>query len=100
MREAGPVSVRTADPATLPGGVDAAARIAGVSPGDLASQGGVVVEIGGKRRVVNRPQLVSLSRDEQGRPTTAIESLAIEQTITGAFAQLIASVPVTACATR
>ncbi|HEY5924041.1 MAG TPA: DUF4350 domain-containing protein [Kofleriaceae bacterium] len=97
MADAGPVTVRTADPATLPGGLEAAARIAGVSPADLASHGGVVVEVGGKRRVVDRVQLVSISRDAQG--TAAVESIAIEQAIAGAFAQLISSAPVTACAT-
>jgi hypothetical protein len=96
MADAGTVTVRSADPATLPGGLEAAARIAGVSPGDLASHGGVVVEVGGKRRVVDREQLVSI-RATQG--TAKIESIAIEQAITGAFAQLLQTVPVTACAT-
>ncbi len=97
MADAGPVTVRTADPATLPGGLDAAARIAGVSPSDLASHGGVVVEVGGKRRVVDRVQLVSIARDAEG--TASVERIAIEQAITGAFAQLMQSAPVTACAT-
>jgi ABC-2 type transport system permease protein len=97
MADAGPVTVRTADPATLPGGVDAAARIAGVSPADLASQGGIVVEVGGRRRVVDREQLVSIARDAQG--TAVVERLAIEQAISGAFAQLLSSTPITACAT-
>jgi len=97
MADSGPVTVRTADPVALAGGLDAAARIAGVSPADLAAHGGVVVEVGGKRRVVDRVQLVAISRDEQG--TAAVESLAIEQAISGAFAQLLSTVPVTACAT-
>lgn len=97
MADAGPVTVRVVDPAALPGGLDAAARVAGVAPADLASNGGVVVEVGGKRRVVDRLQLVSIGRDEQG--TAAVESIAIEQAIAGAFAQLVATTPVTACAT-
>jgi ABC-2 type transport system permease protein len=97
MADAGPVTVRVVDPAALPGGLDAAARIAGVAPADLASNGGVVVEVGGNRRVVDRLQLVSIARDEQG--TAAVESIAIEQAIAGAFAQLISTLPVTACAT-
>src|SRR5690606_32203263 len=72
MADAGPVSVRTVDPAALPGGLEAAARVAGVSPADLASNGGVVVEVGGKRRVVDRLQLVSIARAADGR--AAIES--------------------------
>lgn len=97
MADAGPVTVRVVDPAGLPGGLEAAARIAGVSPADLASNGGVVVEVGGKRRVVDRLQLVSIARDAEG--TAAVESIAIEQAITGALAQLVGSAPITACAT-
>ncbi len=97
MADAGPVTVRVVDPAALPGGLDAAARVAGVSPADLASNGGVVVEVGGKRRVVDRLQLVSIARDAEG--TAAVESIAIEQAIAGAFAQLLDTVPITACAT-
>jgi ABC-2 type transport system permease protein len=97
MAADGPVDVHVVDPAALPGGLEAAARIAGVSPTDLASNGGLVVEVGGKRRVVDRLQLVSIGRDEAG--TAAVERVAIEQAITGAFAQLVQTVPVTACAT-
>jgi ABC-2 type transport system permease protein len=97
MAEAGPVDVRHVDPATIPGGLEAAARIAGVAPGDLASNGGVVVELAGKRRVVDRVQLVAIDRDAAG--TAAVESLAIEQAIAGALVQLTSSAPVTACAT-
>jgi ABC-2 type transport system permease protein len=97
MSDAGPVTVRVVDPASLPGGLAAAARIAGVAPEDLASNGGVVVELGGQRRVVDRLQLVSIARDEQG--TAAVESIAVEQAIAGAFAQLTSTVPITACAT-
>ena len=73
MADAGPDRVRVVDPAALPGGLDAAARIAGVSPEDLASNGGVVVEVGDKRRVVDRLQLVSIGQDEQGG--AAVESV-------------------------
>lgn len=97
MAEHGPVAVRRVDPATVPGGLDAAARLAGLAPGDLASNGGVVVELGGRRRVVDRVQLVSIARDAEG--TAAVERLAIEQAIAGAFAQLVSADTVTACAT-
>ncbi|NVB83046.1 MAG: hypothetical protein HOV81_32005 [Kofleriaceae bacterium] len=97
MADAGPLTVRTYDPAALPGGLDAAARAAGVAPGDLASNGGVVVELGGRRRVVDRLQLVTIGRDAEG--TASVESLAIEQAIAGALAELASPVPVTVCAT-
>lgn len=97
MADDGRIQVRRVDPASIPGGLDAAARIAGVAPGDLASNGGVIVELAGKRRVVDRVQLVSIARDAEG--TAAVESLAIEQAIAGALAQLTSSAPVTACAT-
>lgn len=97
MAEAGPITVHRVDPATVPGGLEAAARVAGVAPGDLASNGGVVVELGGKRRVVDRVQLVAITRDADG--TAAVERLAIEQAIGGALAQLTSTVPVTACVT-
>lgn len=97
MADAGPLIVRTYDPASLPGGLDAAARAAGVAPGDLASNGGVVVELAGRRRVVDRLQLVTIGRDAEG--TASVESLAIEQAIAGALAELASPVPVTVCAT-
>jgi ABC-2 type transport system permease protein len=97
MAEHANVRVRSVDPASLPGGLEAAARIAGVMPGDLASNGGVVVEAGDKRRVVDRVQLVSIARDAAG--AAAVERLAIEQAIAGAIAQLLAVSPVHVCAT-
>ena len=97
MAAAGPVVVRTVDPAGLPGGVEAAARIAGVAPADLASNGGVVIELASKRRVVDRLQLASLTRDAAG--TAAVERIAVEQALAGALAQLVHANPVTACAT-
>lgn len=97
MAEQGRVTVRSVDPASLPGGLEQAARIAGVAPGDLASNGGVVVESGGKHRVVDRVQLVSIARKDDG--SAAVEQLAIEQSIAGALAQLTSTAPVTACAT-
>lgn len=95
MAEHGTLHVRSVDPASLPGGLEAAARIAGVVPGDLASNGGVVIELGGKRRVVDRLQLVSIARDAAG--TTAVERLAIEQAIAGALAQLTSTAPIRVC---
>ncbi len=97
MAEQGAVRVRSVDPASLPGGLEAAARVAGVAPTDLASNGGIVVEVGAKRRVIDRVQLVSLGRDAAG--AAAVERLAIEQSIAGALAQLVAVAPIRVCAT-
>ncbi|HTL36183.1 MAG TPA: Gldg family protein [Kofleriaceae bacterium] len=97
MAAEGSVDVRSYDPATLPGGLDAAARAAGLAPGDLASNGGVVVEVGGRRRVVDRLQLVDIGLNPKG--PMLLESLAIEQSIAGAMAELTRTAPVTVCAT-
>jgi ABC-2 type transport system permease protein len=97
MAEVGPLRVRVVDPAALPGGLDAAARVAGLSPGDLASNGGVVVELAGQRRVVDRLQLATIERGASGAPE--VERLAIEQALAGALAALAAPAPITACAT-
>lgn len=93
MAEEGSVTVRSFDPASLPGGLDAAARAAGLAPGDLASNGGVVVELGGRRRVVDRLQLVSIM------PDATVERFAVEQAIAGALAELANDAPLTVCAT-
>jgi len=97
MADAAAVRVHRVDPAALPGGLPAAAREAGVQPNDLASNGGVVVELAGKRRVVDRVALADIDRGAGGAPT--IERLAIEQAIAGALAELAAPVHRVACAT-
>jgi len=96
MANAGPVTVRRVDPASLPGGLPAAARLAGIPAGNLASNGGVIVELAGKRRVVDRAQLAEV--DVQGG-TAELERVAIERAITGALAELTQAAPVTACVT-
>lgn len=97
MASAGPVTVRRVDPASLPGGLPAAARLAGVMPKDLASNGGVIVEVGGKRRAVDRVQLAEVDVGTGG--SIDVEHLAIERAITAALAELTQAAPVTACAT-
>ena len=97
MRRAGRITVHRVDPAGLPGGLDAAARAAGLQPKDLASNGGVVVELGGRRRVVDVFELATIEAGVQGAPT--FEHLAIEQALAGTLAELATPVPVTACAT-
>ncbi len=97
MAETGALVVRRVDPAALPGGLVAAARIAGLQPKDLADSGGVVVELGGRRRVVDVLQLATIDRGAGGAPT--IERLAIEQGLAGALAELSTAAPLEVCAT-
>jgi len=96
MRRAGRVAVKRVDPAALAGGLDAAARIAGLQPKELASNGGVVVELGGRRRVVDVFELATIAPGVEGAPT--FEHLAIEQALAGTLAELASPVSVTACA--
>jgi ABC-2 type transport system permease protein len=91
-------TVRRVDPATAPGGLTAIARAAGLSPGDLASGGAIVVELGGKRRVVDLLAFAAIDRGPDGAPT--VERLAVEQALAGALAALSATRPVTVCTTR
>ena len=97
-RRPAPVTVRSVDPATLPGGLDAAARVAGLAPGDLASNGGVVVELGGRRRVVDRVQLVvdRARRRRHGRASSGSRS---SRRSPARSPQLASPAPITACAT-
>jgi ABC-2 type transport system permease protein len=97
MAEAGPLAVRKVDPAALPGGLDAAARLAGLQAKELASNGGVVVEVGNRRRIVDVLELATIDRSTSGAP--AFEQLAIEQSIAGALAELSLRTPITVCAT-
>ena len=95
MAEVGHITVRRVDPAALPGGLAAAARAAGLQPEDLASYGGVVVGLAGRRRVVDVFDLATI--ELSGTPT--FEHLAIEQALAGTLALLAAPSPITACAT-
>lgn len=96
MAEAGPLTVRTIDPAAVPGGIGAAARIAGLQPKELAEAGGVVVEVGDRRRIVDMLQLATFDRTTSGAP--AFAELAIEQSLSSALAELSLRAPITACA--
>lgn len=99
MAELAPgLTVRRADPASAPGGLTAIARAAGLQPGDLASGGALVVELGGKQRVVDLLAFAAIDRGPDGAPL--VERLAIEQALAGALAALSASRPVTICATH
>jgi ABC-2 type transport system permease protein len=97
MAEAGPLTVRTVDPASAPGGLDAIARAAGLARGDLAQGGAVVVDLADKRRVVDLLALASIGRGPGDAPT--VERLAIEQALTGALAALANQREIVACAT-
>jgi hypothetical protein len=96
MAQTGRVTVRRVDPATLPGGVPAAARLAGLQPKELESGGGVVVELGSRRRVVGVFELATLERGAGTAPQ--VESLAVEQAIAGTLVELAQREPVTVCA--
>ena len=92
------LTVRRADPASAPGGLDAIARAAGLAPGDLASGGAIVVELGGKRRVIDLLAFAAIDRGPDGAPT--VERFAVEQAIAGALAELASPRPLTICASR
>ena len=96
--EADGVTVRRADPLTAPGGITALAREAGLAPGDLAATGAVIVELAGRRRVIDLPAFATIGAGAGGAAT--VERLAVEQTIAGALAALSTSHPLTICATR
>ncbi|HEX2687623.1 MAG TPA: Gldg family protein, partial [Kofleriaceae bacterium] len=99
MVEAAPdLTVHHADPASAPGGLPEIARAAGLLPGDLASGGALVIELGGRQRVVDLLAFAAIDRGPDGTPV--VEQLAIEQAIAGALAQLSATHPLTVCATR
>jgi ABC-2 type transport system permease protein len=95
MAAIAPLVVRRVDPVAIPGGLDAAARAAGVPPEYLAKRGGVVVELGVRRRVVDVFQLADIPLDGPAQ----IRGLAVEQAIAGALAELSESDRATACAT-
>ncbi|MDX2091831.1 MAG: Gldg family protein [Kofleriaceae bacterium] len=97
MAETASLRVLRVDPAHAPGGLAAIARDAGLAPGDLASGGAVVIELGDRRRVVDLLSLATIERGVGGAPT--IERLAIEQAIGGALAGLAIGAPITACLT-
>lgn len=96
LAEVGPVVVRSVDPATLPGGLDAAAKLAGLQPKELAQGGGVVVEVGDRRTIVDVFELASFDRSSGGAPMFA--ELAIEQSLAGALAELALRAPMSVCA--
>jgi ABC-2 type transport system permease protein len=95
MAELAPIVVHRVDPATLPGGLTAAAREAGLADSDLANGGGVVVELGGRRRVVDVFELATIELGSAPK----IEQLAVEQTLAGALVALGDARPLRACAT-
>lgn len=92
------VTVVRADPASLAGGLPAIARAAGLAPRDLATSGAIVVELGGRRRVVDVFAFAQLAAGPGGAP--AVERLAIEQAIAGALAALATPRPIAVCATQ
>jgi len=97
MAELAPLTVRVVDPASAPGGRVEVARAAGLQVDDLASSGAVVIDLGGRRRVIDLPAFAKIEFGPGNLPT--VERLAIEQALTGALAALAMTRPVTACVT-
>lgn len=87
--------VHTVDPANAPGGLAEVARSAGLQPGNLAQGGAIVVDVAGRRRVVDLLAIATLERGPDGAPR--VERLAIEQAISGALAALTAPVSIHVC---
>jgi len=97
MAEYAAIEVRTVDPAAAPGGLAAVARTAGLVPNDLAVGGAVIVDVGGRRRVVELPAIATVTRRPDEPPE--VERLAVEQALAGALAALSLNRAVRACAT-
>ena len=91
------LTVRWVDPASAPGGLPAIARAAGLPPNDLASSGAVVVELAGRRRVLDVFAIAKVEKGPGEAPT--IEQLAIERAVAGSLAQLAQTRPIVACTT-
>lgn len=91
------LEIRSVDPANAPGGLASVARTAGLQPGDLAQGGAVIVDVAGRRRVIDLLALATIDRGPDGAPR--VERLAIEQAIAGAFAALSTASPVKVCFT-
>ena len=89
------LTVRTVDPANAPGGLAAIARTAGLQPGDLAQGGAIVIDVGGRRRVVDLLSIATIDRGPDGAPR--VERIAIEQAIAGALAALSATSAIHVC---
>ncbi|HEY4181499.1 MAG TPA: Gldg family protein [Kofleriaceae bacterium] len=96
MSEVAPITVRTLDPASVPGGLSTIAAEAGVTPNDLASSGAVIVQLGARHRVLD---LLSLATIQISGDAPTVEQLAVEQAITGALARLTQTTPITVCVT-
>ncbi len=90
------ISVRVVDPVSIPGGLDAVARTAGVLPKDLANGGAVIVDAFGKRHVID---LLSLATIERVGGAASIEQLVVERSLSGAVARMAMTAPITVCAT-
>lgn len=99
MADAAPgITVRRADPASVPGGLTAVARAAGLFPRNFESGGAIIVELGGKQRIIDLPTFAAIDQGPDG--TATVERLAVEQELAGALAALSAAHPLTICAAR
>ncbi|HEY5935253.1 MAG TPA: Gldg family protein [Kofleriaceae bacterium] len=97
MAEHAAIEVHTVDPAGAPGGLAAVARTAGLVPNDLAIGGAVIVDVGGRRRVVELPAIATVTRRADEPPE--VERLVAEQALAGALAALAMTRSVQVCVT-
>lgn len=97
MAEHAAIEVRTVDPAGAPGGLAAVARTAGLVPNDLAIGGAVIVDVGGRRRVIELPAIATVTRRPDEPPE--VERLVAEQALAGALAALAMTRAVRVCVT-
>jgi ABC-2 type transport system permease protein len=89
---------RDLDSVTEPDAVAALADAFGAPPRDLADGGAVVLEVDGRRRLVELLDMASFGRD--ALEVGAIERLAVEQAIAGALAELVRGAPLGVCFSR
>jgi ABC-2 type transport system permease protein len=69
----------------------------GAPPRDLADGGAVVLELGGRRRLVELLDMASFARDALA--AGAIERLVVEQSVSSALAELVRGAPLGVCFT-
>jgi len=91
------LTVRRVDPASAPGGLTEIARAVGLPDGNVESGGSIVIELGGRRRVLDLSAFAAI--DLGPGDALTVERFAVEQAIAGALAALAAPRPLTICAT-
>jgi ABC-2 type transport system permease protein len=96
------IAVAVVDPASIPGGLPAVARDAGLADDDLATSGAIVVDVGGRRRVVDvvdAGDLPGFTARDPSAPPPRITQFAIEAELAARLRELDDDRPLVACAT-